>query len=76
MARPAGIDLDSPQTATEIQYETIVQTRFMPKQPLRRFTVSFPEPLAKQVDRLAKQESRNISELMREAFRVYLASKK
>jgi len=37
----------------------------------RVFTVSFPEDLAKQVDRVAKEESRNISELFREAFRTY-----
>jgi metal-responsive CopG/Arc/MetJ family transcriptional regulator len=37
----------------------------------RVFTISFPEDLAKQVDRMAKQESRNISELFREAFRAY-----
>jgi metal-responsive CopG/Arc/MetJ family transcriptional regulator len=47
----------------------------MPKPPLRKFTVSFPEPLAKQVDQLAKRESRNISELLREAFRLYLATR-
>lgn len=37
----------------------------------RIFTVSFPEDLAKQVDRVARQESRNVSELFREAFRSY-----
>lgn len=37
----------------------------------RVFTVSFPEDLASQVDDLAQQESRNISELFREAFRQY-----
>ncbi len=37
----------------------------------RVFTISFPEDLAKQVDRMARQESRNISELFREAFRTY-----
>ena len=37
----------------------------------RVFTVSFPEALAKQVDRVAREESRNISELFREAFRKY-----
>jgi len=39
----------------------------------RKFTISFPEDLAKKVDQLAEQESRNTSELFREAFRVYLA---
>jgi metal-responsive CopG/Arc/MetJ family transcriptional regulator len=37
----------------------------------RVFTVSFPEDLAQQVEKLAQQESRNISELFREAFRSY-----
>jgi metal-responsive CopG/Arc/MetJ family transcriptional regulator len=39
----------------------------------RKFTISFPEDLAKKVDQLAEQESRNTSELFREAFRVYFA---
>jgi Arc/MetJ-type ribon-helix-helix transcriptional regulator len=37
----------------------------------RVFTVSFPEDLASQVDELAQRESRNVSELFREAFRRY-----
>lgn len=37
----------------------------------RVFTISFPEDLAAQVEQVAKQESRNISELFREAFRTY-----
>jgi metal-responsive CopG/Arc/MetJ family transcriptional regulator len=37
----------------------------------RVFTVSFPEDLARQVERVAKEESRNLSELFREAFRSY-----
>jgi metal-responsive CopG/Arc/MetJ family transcriptional regulator len=37
----------------------------------RVFTISFPENLAEQVEQVAKQESRNISELFREAFRTY-----
>ena len=37
----------------------------------RVFTVSFPESLAQQVEQVAKEESRNISELFREAFRAY-----
>jgi len=37
----------------------------------RVFTISFPEDLAKQVDAVAKEESRNFSELFREAFRTY-----
>jgi metal-responsive CopG/Arc/MetJ family transcriptional regulator len=35
------------------------------------FTISFPEELAAQVEEVAKQESRNISELFREAFRTH-----
>lgn len=37
----------------------------------RVFTISFPEDLASQVEEVARQESRNISELFREAFRTY-----
>ena len=37
----------------------------------RVFTISFPEELAKQVVAVAEEESRNISELFREAFRSY-----
>jgi metal-responsive CopG/Arc/MetJ family transcriptional regulator len=37
----------------------------------RVFTISFPEDLATQVEEVARQESRNISELFREAFRTY-----
>ena len=37
----------------------------------RVFTISFPEDLAQQVEKLAQQESRDISELFREAFRSY-----
>jgi predicted transcriptional regulator len=37
----------------------------------RVFTISFPEDLARQVDQVARQESRTFSELFREAFRMY-----
>ena len=37
----------------------------------RVFTVSFPEDLASQIDELAQRESRNVSEVFREAFRRY-----
>ncbi len=37
----------------------------------RVFTISFPEVLAKQVVAVAAEESRNLSELFREAFRTY-----
>jgi metal-responsive CopG/Arc/MetJ family transcriptional regulator len=42
-----------------------------PRRASRVFTISFPEALAKQVVAVAKDESRNISELFREAFRIY-----
>jgi metal-responsive CopG/Arc/MetJ family transcriptional regulator len=44
------------------------------RSPTRRsrvFTVSFPEEMARQVEVIAKEESRTISELFREAFRAY-----
>jgi metal-responsive CopG/Arc/MetJ family transcriptional regulator len=41
----------------------------------RVFTISFPEELAKQVVAVADEESRNISELFREAFRTYRAER-
>ena len=41
------------------------------KRASRVFTISFPEELAKQVVAIADEESRNISELFREAFRTY-----
>jgi metal-responsive CopG/Arc/MetJ family transcriptional regulator len=37
----------------------------------RVFTISFPEELAKQAVLVAAEESRNLSELFREAFRTY-----
>jgi len=37
----------------------------------RVFTVSLPEDLAQQVEKVAEEESRTISELFRQAFRVY-----
>ena len=42
-----------------------------PKRASRVFTISFPEDLAKEVVAVAEEESRNISELFREAFRSY-----
>lgn len=41
----------------------------------RVFTISFPEPLARQVEEIAQEEHRNISELFREAFRSYRADR-
>ena len=37
----------------------------------RTLTVSFPRELARQAEELAREESRTMSELMREAFRRY-----
>jgi predicted transcriptional regulator len=37
----------------------------------RVFTISFPDALARQVEQTARKESRNISELFREAWRAY-----
>ncbi len=37
----------------------------------RQFTISLPPDLAEQVTAIAKAESRTISELFREAFRMY-----
>ena len=45
--------------------------RRSPARSSRVFTISFPEDLASQVESAAKEESRNISELFREAFRQY-----
>lgn len=41
------------------------------KRKSRVLTISLPEDLAKQARRIARQESRNISELFREALRLY-----
>ncbi len=41
----------------------------------RVFTISFPGELATQVEAVANEESRNISELFREAFRSYRLEK-
>ena len=41
----------------------------------RQFTISLPPELAEQVAALARAESRTISELFREAFRTYRASR-
>lgn len=63
-------------------YDSVVlcHTHFMSKSsPTRRsrvFTISFPEDLARQVEAVAKEESRNISELFREAFRRYRIEKR
>ncbi len=41
----------------------------------RQFTISMPPDLAEQVTSVAEAESRTISELFREAFRVYRAGR-
>jgi predicted transcriptional regulator len=41
----------------------------------KQVTISLPPDMAKQVTALAKAESRTISELFREAFRTYRASR-
>jgi muconolactone delta-isomerase len=41
----------------------------------RVFTISFPADLARQVEETARKESRNLSELFREAFRTYQLEK-
>jgi hypothetical protein len=61
---------------TAIVYDKIVfchNAAMTPSRPRtsRVFTISFPEELAKQVVLVAEEESRNISELFREAFRAY-----
>jgi CopG family transcriptional regulator/antitoxin EndoAI len=40
--------------------------------PSRTLTISLPANLAREIDRLAKQERRSRSELLREAFRQYV----
>jgi hypothetical protein len=37
----------------------------------RVFTISFPAPLAKQVEQTARKQNRTISELFRESWRAY-----
>lgn len=41
----------------------------------KTFTISFPPEMAKEVKEVAKEERRNLSELFREAFRVYREEK-
>jgi metal-responsive CopG/Arc/MetJ family transcriptional regulator len=47
----------------------------MTMRPSQTITISLPRDLAEQVDRLAAKEHRTRSELLREAFRRYLASR-
>lgn len=46
-----------------------------PNRRSRVFTISMPPEMAVSAEALAKQENRTMSELMREAFRVYHAQK-
>ncbi len=41
------------------------------KERSRVFTIRVPEKVAQQVEQVAKDESRNVSDLFREAFRAY-----
>jgi predicted DNA-binding protein len=41
----------------------------------RQFTISMPPDMADQVAKIARAESRTVSELFREAFRAYRASR-
>ena len=43
----------------------------MPRRSSQTFTVSLPADLAAEVDRIADEENRSRSELVREAFRQY-----
>ena len=65
-----------PHFTTNRLYDNIVFCHNQAMKPSRTrssrvFTISFPEDLAKQVVAVAHEESRNISELFREAFRTY-----
>jgi metal-responsive CopG/Arc/MetJ family transcriptional regulator len=39
----------------------------------KTITISLPAPMGKEIEKLAKEEHRTISELLREAFRQYQA---
>jgi len=47
----------------------------MPRRRSRVFTISMPPEMAKAAESLAKQENRTMSELVREAIRVYHAQR-
>jgi len=42
----------------------------------RVFSISFPEPMASQVEAIAQKEGRTTSELFREAFRAYRTARR
>ena len=51
---------------------TVIQETIMPtNRRSRAFTISMPPEMAEKAQFLAKQQNRTMSELMREAFRVY-----
>jgi hypothetical protein len=51
---------------------TVIQEAAMPtRRRSRVFTISMPPELAASAEALAKQENRSMSELFREAFRIY-----
>lgn len=41
----------------------------------KTITISLPAPMSKDIEKLAKEEHRTISELLREAFRQYQAQR-
>ncbi len=41
--------------------------------PFKTITISLPEEMGKEIGKVAKEEQRTISELLREAFRQYQA---
>lgn len=51
-------------------------TCFLTMRPSKTFTISLPADLAEEVDRIAAAEQRSRSELLREAFRRYVAGQR
>ena len=45
----------------------------MASQPFRKLSISVPESMALQMEQVAAQEARTMSELVRESFRAYTA---
>lgn len=48
----------------------------MPDRPTQTVTISLPPELAAEMDRLANEEQRSRSELLREAFRRYVEGRR
>ena len=61
-----GVGMALPVTTPRTQLKRVLSSMYE--------AVSFPENLAKQVEDVAREEDRNISELLREAFRSYKAN--